>query len=123
MSEPTLRDRLLAPPASPAGDFTLASGVKVYLRRWTLADQMRAFAVSDDKDRPAQDRVAEYLRLILCDENNRPVFAEGEDVSGVTTTAAEVGRLVTAAVEANGLGAGVCGAGTVRPLAGRPAGG
>lgn len=107
MPDPTLRERLLSSPAKPAGHFVLAaSGETVYLRRWTLRDRMRVVAVSADKDKPALERVAEYLRLCLCDAENRRLFGDDDDgVSDVPLGPDEANDLITAALRANGMAA------------------
>ena len=103
----TLRDRLLAAPARPAGELTLPEmgGVTVSLRRWTLGDRLRAQQVSDDKSRSGAARAGELLRLSLADADNRPVFAEGDE--GLLAFPGDLAeRVILAALDANGLGPG-----------------
>lgn len=101
----SLREKLSGP-AAPAGEFTLAgSGVTVYLRRWPLADRLKVVALSRDATRPAVEREAEILALVLCDAENRRLFADGDAAIMDVPFGADAESLILAALAANGLSA------------------
>lgn len=90
--------------SKPAGEYTLAgSGFVAYLRRLTLGEKLKFDALARDKDRPAVERQADMLAIVLCDEENRPVFASGADVMTLEL-GGDADELITAALRANGIG-------------------
>lgn len=100
----TLREQLLAAPNSPAGDYTLAgSGVKVFLARWSLADRLKVIAISGDKTRDATARQADMLRLVICDRDNKRLFADGDAAILDLELGADADVLIDRALDANGL--------------------
>lgn len=105
MSESTFLDRLKEAQSrcKPAGEFALTgSGFVVYLRRLTLGDKLKFDALARDKERPAVERQADMLALVLCDEANKPLFADGTEVMSLEL-GGDADDLVTAALRANGI--------------------
>lgn len=100
----TLRERILQDTARPAGCLDLGEygGPTVYLRRWTLADQLRVRQLADDKDRPHAERSADLLRLCLCDKDGSPVFGP-DDAGALAVPFAVADRVIDATLAANGL--------------------
>lgn len=101
---PSLLDRLLAANQRTAGSVTIPElDLTVHLRRWKVADELRAVQVCNDKARPGPERTAELLRLCVCDAAGVPLFAEG-DAAAFQVDADVAERIIDAALAANGVG-------------------
>ncbi len=112
MTPLSLREQLLQPRATPAGECRLPGrGVTVFVRRWSLGESLQAQAMmAKGNPLPVIERVAAVCRMALAGPDNARLFADddpaiydaldAEDLDAILDAALTLNRMTKAAHDA-----------------------